>query len=197
MTRWRPIATTLVCLVGLGLAGYLTWAHYFDQAIISSSCPLGGGANSFINCGKVTSSGPSIIFGLPVALYGLLYFIAMTVLCLPWAWRSPSMWVARLRLAAVVAGMGFVLYLVSVEFLELHALCIYCTGEHLLQFALFLLVLTGWYDTGYAQTQWQGEEAEDGFYEGAAADEAAPDLARGAVARSSSRRSRHSSALSR
>jgi uncharacterized membrane protein len=158
VTRWRPVATTLVCVVGLGLAAYLTWAHYFDQASINSSCPLGGGGSSFINCGKVTSSSQSMIFGLPVALYGLLYFVGMTALCLPRSWRSPSVWLARARLAGVVAGMGFVLYLVSVEFLQLHALCLYCTGEHLLQFALFLLVTTGWYDTGYAQLRYASDD---------------------------------------
>jgi uncharacterized membrane protein len=67
------------------------------------------------------------------------------------------MWLARARVALNVVGIGFVLYLVGVEFLEVHHICIYCTGVHILQFALFLLVVTGWYDTGYAQAS-QGDE---------------------------------------
>jgi uncharacterized membrane protein len=156
MTPWRPIATTVVCILGIGLAGYLTWGHYFDQASISNSCPLAG-SSSLIDCGAVTTSAESVIFGLPVALYGLVYFVAMTAMCLPVAWRSPSMWLARARVALNVVGIGFVLYLVGVEFLEVHHICIYCTGVHILQFALFLLVVTGWYDTGYAQAS-QGDE---------------------------------------
>jgi uncharacterized membrane protein len=153
MTRWRPIATTVICLLGLALAAFLTWGHYFDQSAISTSCPLGSNSGGLINCGAVTASPESIIFGIPVALYGLLYFVAMTTMCLPAAWRSTSRLLARARVAMNVVGIGFVLYLVSVEFLEVHHICLYCTGVHVLQFALFLLVVTGWYDTGYAQQQ--------------------------------------------
>jgi uncharacterized membrane protein len=148
VSRWRPIVATLVCLAGDGMAGFLTWAHYFDQAAINSSCPLGG--SGMVNCGAVTTSPESMILGLPVALYGLVYLVVMTVLCLPVAWRSPSPLVARSRLTLAIAGMGFVLYLVSVELLELRLICLECTSVHVLQFVLFLLVVTGWDGTGYA-----------------------------------------------
>lgn len=151
MTRWRPILTTLVCLAGIGMAGFLTWAHYFDQAAINNSCPLSA-AGGVVNCGAVTTSPESVIFGIPVALYGLVYMVVMLALCLPATWRSPSALVARGRLVLAVAGMGFVLYLVAVELLELHLICLECTSVHVLQFILFILVITGWEDTGYAAT---------------------------------------------
>lgn len=149
MTRWRPILTTLICLAGVGMSGFLTWAHYFDQAAINNSCPLSS-AGGVVNCGAVTTSPESVIFGIPVALYGLVYMVVMLALCLPAAWRSPSAIVARGRLALAVAGMSFVLYLVAVELLELHLICLECTSVHVLQFVLFILVVTGWEDTGYA-----------------------------------------------
>ncbi|MGO9196374.1 MAG: vitamin K epoxide reductase family protein [Acidimicrobiales bacterium] len=173
MTRWRPIATTLLCLIGLGLSAFLTWGHYFDQAAISRTCP-GAGTTTAICCGCVTTSAESVILGLPVALYGLLYFVAMTVMCLPAAWRSPSMWLARARLSMNIAGIGFVLYLVSVELLQVHKICLYCTGVHIVQFALFLLVITGWYDTGYAQLGYGG--GDDDQYEDEAPATASGDL---------------------
>lgn len=160
MSRWRPIATTVISLLGLGLAAFLTWGHYFDQAVINNSCPLGS-KHGVIDCGAVTQSPESVIFGIPVALYGLLFFVAMVAICLPVAWRSRSMWLARARVAMNVVGMGFVLYLVSVEFLDVHAICIYCTSVHILQFALFLLVVTGWYDTGYANSLYDDEDDDE------------------------------------
>jgi uncharacterized membrane protein len=159
MSRWRPITTTIVCLVALGLSAFLTWAHYFDQAAITNSCPLEG--HSLIDCGAVTGSPQSVIFHLPVALYGLVYWIAMLAMCLPVAWRSTSQRLAQLRVASVLAGMGFVLYLVYVEFLEIRKICLYCTGVHILQFSLFLLVVTGWYDTGYAQSLSDEDYSDD------------------------------------
>ena len=126
--RWRQLTTTIICLMGTGLAGWLTWGHYFDQKAINNSCStLSSGAHGLINCGIVTTSPESIIFGVPVALYGLLYFIAMSVLCWPPVWRLPSRRLAQVRLFAVIAGMGFVLYLIGVE-AHLRYICIFCTG---------------------------------------------------------------------
>lgn len=131
------------------MAAFLTWGHYFDQIAINNSCPLSG-SGGIVNCGAVTTSPESIILGLPVALYGLVYFVVMTGLCLTFAWRSASPLVAWGRLILVIAGMGFVLYLVAVELLQLDFICLECTSVHVLQFVLFLLVISGWGDTGYA-----------------------------------------------
>lgn len=171
MTRWRPLATTAACVLALGVSVFLTWGHYFDQKAISDSCAAfvheSAGRSGIFNCDAVTTSSQSIIFGIPVAVYGLVYFLAMLALCLPRAWRSSSLRVAQARLALSVAGMGFVLYLVSVEFLELHHVCLYCSGVHLMQFLVFLLVVTGWYDTGYAAAVSRpgGGEDEDDYGE--------------------------------
>jgi len=160
MSRWRPLATTIIAVLGLGVSGYLTWGHYFDQASINNTCPLGK-TTTAICCGCVTTSAQSMIFGLPVALYGLLYFVGMIAICLPVAWRSPSMWIARLRLVGAVAGMGMVLYLISMEAFVIHHVCIYCSVVHLLQFVLFLLIVTGWQDTGWAASYWDEDLEED------------------------------------
>ena len=76
--------TSLVLSVaGLGVSD-LPDPHPLS-ATVTLSCPAGGGA---INCEKVTTSPQSIVFGIPVAVLGLVYFVAMLVLCLPAAWRS-------------------------------------------------------------------------------------------------------------
>lgn len=160
MTRWRPIVTTLLCVVGLGLGAFLTYGHYFDQKAITNSCVLSGFGGGLVNCGLVTTSAESVIFGLPVAVYGLAYFVVMLGLCLPVAWRSPSALIAKGRVTLNIAGIGFVLYLVGVEFIELHHICLYCTFVHLVQFILFIVVLTGWYDTGYAASKYDNEEID-------------------------------------
>lgn len=135
---WRPVTTTLVCLVGLGVSIYLTVAHYTATPL--AACP----ENSAINCAKVTSSPESIVFGIPVAVLGLVFFVPMLALCLPAAWRSANRYVAPLRLAAVVVSIGFVFYLVHAELYVIHAICLWCTSVHLLTFVLFVLVVTGW-----------------------------------------------------
>jgi uncharacterized membrane protein len=160
MTRWRPIAATIVSVLGLGVATYLTYSHYSNPSATQLTCPFGGSASSTIDCGAVLTSSWSTILGLPVALYGAVFFLFMVVVNLPAMWRSESRLLARLRLAAAVAGMGMVLYLVGVELLEVKHICIWCTSVHVLQFILFLLVITGWYDTGWAWSQVAQDEQD-------------------------------------
>lgn len=158
MSRWRPIAAMTVSVLGLAVATYLTYSHYTNPSASQLTCPLGGSGRSLVDCGAVLTSRFSEIFGLPVALYGAVFFVFMIGINLPRMWRSPSLLVARLRLGTAVAGMAMVLYLVGVELLAVQHICIWCTSVHILQFALFMLVITGWNDTGWAVSQWDDEE---------------------------------------
>jgi uncharacterized membrane protein len=137
--RWAWWLTLPIALAGLGVSTYLTYVHFNNPAQLS--CPNTG----VVNCLKVTTSSQSEIFGhIPVAVTGLAYFVVMTALMTPWAWRSANLWVGRLRLAGAISGVGMVLYLVYVEAVQLKALCLWCTGVHILTFLLFLSVLTAY-----------------------------------------------------
>ncbi|MCW3044301.1 MAG: Vitamin epoxide reductase [Actinobacteria bacterium] len=135
--RWVRVAAPLLCLAGLGVSLYLTIAHY--NAKVTLACPETG----IVNCAKVTESPQSAILGVPVALLGLLYFVAITPLHLPAAWRSESGLVRRARVGAAVAGILMVLYLVYTELFTLDALCLWCTAVHGITFLLFVVTLVG------------------------------------------------------
>lgn len=135
--RWAAGVTLPLALAGLGLSVYLTYVHYADPR--SLSCPDTG----VVNCTKVTTSPESVLFGfLPVALAGALFFLAMTVLVLPAAWRSRNRYVRALRLGGAVAGIGMVCYLVYVEAVVVRAICLYCTAVHVIAFLLFVATLS-------------------------------------------------------
>jgi uncharacterized membrane protein len=146
---WRRVLTPLVALAGLGVSTYLTLAHY--SAAVTIACPETG----VVNCEKVTTSAQSMVFGIPVAVLGLAFFVAMFVLCLPFAWRSPRRIVPWARLASSVVGVGFISYLVYAELYEIHAICLWCTSVHVLTFILFVAIVTGWEE---ATEPWYEEE---------------------------------------
>ncbi|MGZ4610364.1 MAG: vitamin K epoxide reductase family protein [Actinomycetes bacterium] len=133
--RWAPITSLTLCAVGLAVSAYLTYEHY--SAATTLACPNTGS----INCVKVTTSSYSSFLGIPVALLGLLFFAALTPLCIPAAWRSRHLWVARARLAAVAGGVLFVLYLVWAELFRIDAICLWCTAVHAVTVALFAVVV--------------------------------------------------------
>jgi uncharacterized membrane protein len=134
--RWLPLTTFILSLVGLGLSVYLTITHYTDTA--PAGCPV----NSTINCTKVTTSPESIIFGIfPVAVLGLAFYVFMVAINSPWAWRANLAAIRWARLAGVLTGIVFVLYLVYAELFQIDAICEYCTGVHIITFILFGLVM--------------------------------------------------------
>ncbi len=137
-SAWRIYASIVVCVLGLADATYLTLTHYTNVV------PLVCSSTGIVNCAQVTSSPQSFVFGIPVALLGVVYFIPMLILSLPFAWRSKNHIFAWLRLAGVVTGIGFVAYLVYSELFVIKKICLYCTGVHFLTFILFVIVVTGW-----------------------------------------------------
>jgi uncharacterized membrane protein len=145
---WRPLATGLISIAGFGVSIYLLIVHYQPTALVCNT-------SGVVNCEKVLTSPQSVIFGIPVPVFGLAFFLAMGLMSLPAAWRSTSPWLAWGRVGAVVVGMGMVVYLISQEALTLHAICLWCTSVHVLTFAMFLIVITGWDDTGYAQSRYE------------------------------------------
>jgi uncharacterized membrane protein len=132
---WIPWTTLVLSIAGLAVASYLTYEHF--TAGTTLACPNTG----VVNCAKVTSSQYSKVFGIPVAVLGLAFFVGMTALSLPPMWRTASPWPSRLRLTAVVVGVVFVCYLIWAELFQIDAICLWCTVVHALTLVLFALVI--------------------------------------------------------
>jgi|CZKT01.1.fsa_nt_gi uncharacterized membrane protein len=134
--RWLQLTTLVLSLAGVAVSIYLTIAHYTSSTVLL--CP----ANSFVNCGAVTTSSESIIFGIfPVAVLGLAFYVFMVAITTPWAWRAQLPAIRWARLGAVIAGIVFVLYLVYAELIEIGKICEYCTIVHIITFILFVLIV--------------------------------------------------------
>jgi uncharacterized membrane protein len=78
-----------------------------------------------------------------VALLGLLFFIAVVPFLSPPAWAARARWVSAVRLGMLGLGVGFVLYLVWAELFRIRAICLWCTGVHVLTLLTFVLVVFG------------------------------------------------------
>ena len=134
---WLAPLSLTWCVLGLVVAEYLTYEHYTGSTTLA--CPASGA----VDCAKVTSSAWSSILGIPVAPLGLVFFAVMFVLCLPGLLRrrSAALDVARLGLCGI--GLFIALYLLWAELFQIHAICLWCTGVHVLTFLLFVTLLFG------------------------------------------------------
>jgi uncharacterized membrane protein len=138
---WLQLTTFVLALAGLGVSTYLTVAHFTESAL------LGCSESGVVNCTKVTTSPQSYVFGIPVAILGLAFYVAAVALMSPWAWRSSRREVHLIRLASVMVGVGFVLYLIYAELFIIGSICLYCTSVHVITFLLFAL-------TAFAAAVW-------------------------------------------
>jgi uncharacterized membrane protein len=133
--RWVTVSSLVLALAGLAVAGYLTIAHFTSSSILACS------SSGLVNCELVTTSAQSKFLGIPVALLGLLWFVGMTALCLPPAWRSSDRRVHLVRLLAAILGIGFVLWLIYAELIIIGAICLWCTVVHVIAFGLFAIAV--------------------------------------------------------
>jgi uncharacterized membrane protein len=130
---WLQLATWVLALAGLGVSIYLTIAHFTESTLAGCS------ESGLVNCTKVTTSAQSYVFGIPVAVLGLAFFVFAAAIMSPWAWRATRREIHMVRIASLVVGIGFVLYLIYAELFIIGSICLYCTSVHAITFVLFVL----------------------------------------------------------
>jgi uncharacterized membrane protein len=113
--RRLRLAAIVLAVLGLGVAGYLTYVHYEG---IRPVCGLGG------DCEKVQSSEWSKLVGVPVALLGLLTYAAILAASL--ARREEALTAAALL---SLVGFGFSVYLTYRELFTIDAICQWCVAS--------------------------------------------------------------------
>jgi uncharacterized membrane protein len=124
-------------IIGLGLSIYLTVAHYSDPKVLACS------DRGTVNCLKVTTSSYAVQHGVPLVVLGLGFFVASLVLQLPALWMRNGRFVRPARLVVAATGAAAAVWLVWVELFRLDAVCLYCTGVHIVAVALFALTGIG------------------------------------------------------
>jgi uncharacterized membrane protein len=135
---WFQLVSLGLAVLGFGVSAYETYAHFTNTPL--AGCPTGG--HGTFDCGAVITSPQSMVFGvLPVAVLGLIFYAVVIALMTPWAWRMQRREVGLLRLAAMIVGMGFAIYLIYAEVVQIQQVCEYCTGVHVITFLLFCLTV--------------------------------------------------------
>jgi uncharacterized membrane protein len=113
--RSLQLAAGLLAFGGLAVAGYLTWVHFDDAALV---CVAGGG------CETVQQSEYAEIAGIPVALLGLGSYTAVLGLVI---WDTPNARLGAAMLALV--GLVFSLYLLALQLFVIDAVCVWCLAN--------------------------------------------------------------------
>ena len=131
---WRQWLTRLLALAGMGVSGYLSWAHLAHRSV---AC---GGSR---DCDLVQQSVYSEVAGIPVALLGLVAYTTVFALTLLRG-RVPDDLEDYVPLAIFGIALVGVLYSAYLTYLELYvinAICRWCVGSAIIVTLVFLLSL--------------------------------------------------------
>jgi len=105
------IAAAAVVALGLGASSYLTYVHYAGGRV---ACPTSG-------CERVQESFYATPHGVPISLAGALLFLALGALLFLGRQR-----LRLLETGAALGGAIVAVYLIGVQLLSLHAICLWC-----------------------------------------------------------------------
>lgn len=129
---WPLLTLRILALVGLGIAAYLSILHYQAGENGTFNSPLCT-ISSAINCNAVLGSVYARLFGVPVATWAALTYVAIlgvsflgstTVLVFLCSW-----------------SFVFSLYMAGLSFFTLQAACLFCMSLYAVNIGLFISVL--------------------------------------------------------
>lgn len=119
MTRLLRLSL-LLGLIGTAIGAYLVWVHYDIEALV---CGLG-------DCEVVQTSSYAEVFGIPIAILGLLMYLALLALTVARLLR-PALLVPASMAALAITGAGtlYSAWLTWVEIEVLEAICQWCVAS--------------------------------------------------------------------
>jgi len=138
----RIVVALCLCLAGAAVSGVLLGQHHGEPAVVSSvNEACGDGQTS--GCEDVARSSWSSFAGLPVAAYGLVFYLSLALLLALALFAPADLRDPMAGVVAVLLALGLLvdLVLLGVQAFAIHAYCTFCILTYLLSaaalFALF------------------------------------------------------------
>ncbi|MCM8747912.1 vitamin K epoxide reductase family protein [Thermomicrobiaceae bacterium CFH 74404] len=129
MARWQLLSLVLA-LAGIGVAGYLTTAHYRQEILV---CGVG-------DCQTVQNSPYAEIGGVPIALLGAGMYVTLVAVGLArWRWPERHELLTAGAFAIALAGTLYAAYLTYLEIWVIRAICQWCVVSALLTLGILLV----------------------------------------------------------
>ncbi len=131
LPNWLLLGLSFFSLAGFLDSLYLTVKHYVGGPV---PCSVLSG------CEKVLQSSYAAVFGLPVSLFGAIYYFLVILAVLIYL-DSRRAW--PLYLAAGLVSLGFIvsLWFVYLQVFVIQSLCLYCLGSAVSTTALLVLTV--------------------------------------------------------
>ncbi|MDJ0807399.1 MAG: vitamin K epoxide reductase family protein [Gammaproteobacteria bacterium] len=134
LPRLRSWSLPLFASIGLGIGVYLSFETLTNSQIMCG--PIG-------DCMSVQRSPYAKLFGIPMAMWGVVYYLGILSL---WLFQSHLMGARKPRItlgliAFSLFGVAFSVYLTGLELFVIHAVCIWCLTSAVLASLILLTAI--------------------------------------------------------
>jgi uncharacterized membrane protein len=124
-----------IAAAGVLISAYLVAVHYGHVPLVCAD-------QGIVDCAGVLTSPQSSWFGLPVAVFGVAWFVVAGLLALRARAAGGAPALRAANLAWLLIGAATVIYLVYLELVVIGRICLWCTAVHVLVLgSLFLMIL--------------------------------------------------------
>lgn len=130
------ILLILFIISGIIDAGYLTYEHY--QQVIPP-CTVNRLLPIASDCGKVLRSSYSVMFGIPLAVFGMIQYSLLLIALISLILYRKKIFIYWLIFQSMI-GAVFSLYFVYIQLAILNSVCIYCMLSALISFTIFFII---------------------------------------------------------
>jgi len=127
--KWWLAGVLLFSFAGFLDSAYLTLQHYIGFKLVCSVV---------YGCEEVLGSSFATLFGVPVALLGFLYYVALFLAAVAFIDRKKFVFL-KFMVVVPIAGFFFTIWLVVIQAFILEAFCLYCLISAGLTTGLFFL----------------------------------------------------------
>jgi len=137
ITKLKLFVLVVMSLFGLGAALEVLISYYYLNQSLPFCQP-----GTFYDCSRVLGSSYSQIFGIPLELFAVAYFVVNLALVYLIAFGGENIFRRALGVLFVWRFLGLMIvpYLVVVELFIIHAICIYCTMMHVAIVSDFIII---------------------------------------------------------
>ncbi|PIY68881.1 hypothetical protein COY90_03570 [Candidatus Roizmanbacteria bacterium CG_4_10_14_0_8_um_filter_39_9] len=128
----------ILILVGIVDSAYLTYEHFAGTLPI---CTINRFMPIFSDCGAVLRSSYSVLFGVPLALLGVIHYSLLAIALFVSEITGKKIWRIWILLE-VSAGIVASSYFMYIQIGIIGTLCFYCTASAAISLILFILSLS-------------------------------------------------------
>jgi uncharacterized membrane protein len=124
--KWIPIVVLIIAIIGFADATYLTVEHFKN---VIPPCTVGG-------CETVLTSSYSQVLGIPVSLFGTVYYFIIMILMIVFLDTKKELALRIPSLLSILGGLASLYFIILMVFV-IKEFCQYCALSALTSLSIF------------------------------------------------------------